>query len=113
MRSLILSLSLSLLYLLPVTAQDLSGSWEGNLNHEGSVWHLGFDLQQADTLVTGTLYRDGEEYGPLRGSIHANRFLMTWSGLPFEGTQDGDRLDVQLTVYNGTKYRFTMQRRSR
>ena len=113
MKTLLLVLALNLLYLPPVSAQTIAGTWEGSLNHEGSLWHLAFDLQQADTLVTGTLYREGEEYGAVRGSMHGNRFLFSWDTIPFEGTMDGDRLDVQMTVYNGTKYRFTMQRRSR
>ncbi len=112
MRALLACLSVVLLSALPVRAQSLAGTWEGNLDHEGSVWHLAFDLHQADTVVTGTLYKDGEEYGPLHGALHGNRFLFLWDTIPFDGTLDRDRLEVQMTVYNGTKYRFTMQRRS-
>ncbi len=92
-------------------AAPLTGAWEGSFNHEGSVWHVAFTLTQADTTVTGTLYKDGQEFGELKGAIHGTSWVLHWDQIVCAGTVAGDRLQVELTVYNGTKYHFSMTRR--
>src|SRR5262245_41366366 len=94
-------------------AAPLTGSWEGSFNHEGSVWNIGLTLQQTDTTVTGTLYKDGDEYGEVKGSIHGKAFVLHWDQISLAGTVEDDKLQVELTVYNGTKYHFSMTRRPR
>ena len=94
------------------TAASIAGTWEGSFPHEGSVWYVSVVLQQRDTAITGVLYKDGEEMGPVTGAIHTDHFAFAWEKIPFEGTVAGDRMQVTLTVYNGTKYHFVMQRRS-
>jgi hypothetical protein len=96
----------------PSVAAAIAGTWEGSFPHEGSVWYLSVVLEQQDSVITGVLYKDGEEMGPVAGTIHTDRFAFAWDKIPFEGSVAGDRLRVTLTVYNGTKYHFVMQRRN-
>jgi hypothetical protein len=121
MMRIALLLAVSLLALSSVAAQSpaaadstapLTGSWEGSFNHEGSVWRVAMILKQTDTTVTGTLYKDGDEYGEVRGSIHGTSWVLHWDQIGISGTLEGDRLRVELTVYNGTKYHFSMTRRA-
>ena len=92
-------------------ATSLTGTWEGAMPHEGSTWHLAVTLTQADTVLTGTIYKDGEEYGPVHGAVHGAAWHFTFDVIGFEGTADGERLQAVMTAYNGTRYPFTLQRR--
>lgn len=98
----------------PATADPapLSGTWEGSFDHEGSLWHVAFVLQQQDTTLKGVLYKDGEEYGPVTGVVRGAAYAFHLDGVVFEGTVEGDRMKVVMTVINGTKYPFVMVRRS-
>lgn len=90
----------------------ITGTWEASFNHEGSVWHVAFALEQQDTILTGLLYKDGEEYGPVTGVVHGAAYAFHLDVVGFEGTIEGDRMKVIMTVYNGTKYPFVAVRRN-
>lgn len=92
---------------------SFTGTWEGPFNHEGRIEHMAFVLAQHDSVVTGESYRGAEEFGPVAdGRVSGDTVWFTILQLPVEGVLDGDRMRVTLTVYNGTRYRFIMVRRS-
>jgi hypothetical protein len=95
------------------TPASFTGTWEGPFNHEGRIEHMTFVLAQHDSLVAGESYRGAEEFGAVTdGRVSGDTVWFTILQLPVEGVLEGDRMRVTLTVYNGTRYRFIMVRRS-
>jgi hypothetical protein len=90
-----------------VTAQasKLEGTWEGKMDHEGVMETITFDLHAKGEALTGKVLRNGSELGDVsEARVDGNKVHFKVDFLVFEGSLEGDRLNMTVTVYNGNKF---------
>lgn len=84
-----LLLALLCLAALPLSAADLTGAWDVQMDIAGMVFKSTFDLKQDGAAITGKAKSEGAE-------------------IPIKGSVDGDKIKLEYdTVYNGETYHLT------
>ena len=90
---------------LAAQASKLEGSWEGKMDHEGAIETVRFDLHAKADALTGKVFRNGSELGDISNAkVDGNKVYFKVDFLVFEGSLDGDHLNMTVTVYNGNKF---------
>jgi len=98
--------------ILMAQASKLDGMWEGKMDHEGAIETVTFDLHAKGAALTGKVSRNGSELGDVSDSkIEGNKVHFKVDFLLFEGTLDGEKLNLTVTVYNGNKFTVSATRK--
>jgi len=93
-------------------ASKLEGTWEGKMDHEGVIETITFDLHAKADALTGKVFRNGSELGDVSNSkVDGNKVYFKVDFLVFEGTLDGEKLNLTVTVYNGNKFTVSATRK--
>lgn len=90
-----------------LTAQStkLEGTWEGKMDHEGTMETITFELHVKGSVLSGDLLRNGAEFGPITdGKIDGNKITFNVAPVSCVGSLEGDQLKVTVTVSNGNKF---------
>jgi len=98
--------------ILMAQASKLDGMWEGKMDNEGAIETVTFDLHAKGAALTGKVLRNGSELGDVSDSkIEGNKVHFKVDFLLFEGTLDGEKLNLTVTVYNGNKFAVSATRK--
>jgi hypothetical protein len=103
-----------LLAALAVTAQasKLDGTWEGKMDHEGAMETVTFEFHSKADALTGKVFRNGGELGDIsEAKVEGKKIHFKVDFLVFEGTLDGENLNMAVTVYNGNKFTVSATRK--
>ena len=99
--------AMALLAAVAVAAQisKLDGTWEGKMDHEGSLETITFEFHAKGDALTGKVFRNGTEFGDVsQAKMEGNKITFKVDVVVFEGTLEGPQLKMTVTVYNGNKF---------
>ena len=83
--------------------QELKGEWSGTLVLDNSSPQVRLEFEQADSVLTGKVYTDGDLMGAMEKlTVHGDTVHFNVGRLDFTGVVSGNRMSVDLIVYNGT-----------
>ena len=86
-------------------AAKLEGAWEGKMDHEGVMETITFNLHAKGAALTGKVLKNGSELGDVsEAKVNGNKVHFKVDFLVFEGSLEGDHLNMTVTVYNGNKF---------
>jgi hypothetical protein len=93
-------------------ASKLDGAWEGKMDHEGVMETVTFEFHAKADSLTGKVFRNGGELGDISNAkIDGKKIYFKVDFLVFEGTPDGENLNLTVTVYNGNKFTVSASRK--
>lgn len=97
---------------LAAQASKLDGNWEGKMDHEGVMETINFELHAKGDALTGKVLRNGGELGDISSAkVDGKKIYFKVDFLVFEGTLDGEKLNLTVTVYNGNKFSVSASRK--
>lgn len=86
-------------------ASKLEGTWEGKMNHEGTIETITFELHAKGDALAGKVFRNGVEFGSISDSkVQGNRIAFKVDVVSFDGSLEGTEMKLTVTVYNGNKF---------
>jgi len=93
-------------------ASKLDGAWQGKMDHEGVIETITFEFHSKADTLTGKVFRNGGELGDISSArVEGKKIYFKVDFLVFEGTLDGENLNLAVTVYNGNKFTVSASRK--